>query len=220
MFNVTLPLLMRKIDGGGKINEIGFSIVAFLKLNIFAWSVISAAVAFNIESIIVYIFDPKYLHTKVYIFTWLFLLYALVIKNVFEPVARALEYTKVYLFTFIAAAVNVIGNYLLIPMFGIEGALIATGFSFTIQGYVSSYIILRKMGIPLNTLKIFGALFRIAVTASVVWHFNVPYGAPISAQLLRNAGLLGVICIIFWPAMLFSADEWKYMRSFVPRLSQ
>jgi O-antigen/teichoic acid export membrane protein len=123
MFNITLPILIDRIDAGRDIQEANHNIITFVKLNIFVWTILASAVAFNIESIIGYVFDPKYLASKNYIYGWFVILYAIVIKNVFEPVARALEYAKVYRLTFMAAMCNLLANFIFVPLFGLAGAI-------------------------------------------------------------------------------------------------
>lgn len=215
MFNVTVPLLLKKIDGGDDISEVRFSMSTFLKLNVMAWTIFSALVAINIEAIIYYVFDPKYLQTKVFIYAWFILLYALVIKNVFEPVARAMEYTRVYLLTFLAAVVNLIGNYLLIPMLGIEGALLATGLSFTLQGYLAAFLITKKMGLPINVHSIINAIARVVLTAAIVWFISVSYDAAFTEHLIHNlVGLLAIL-LVYWPTKYFTYVERGYILAFM-----
>jgi O-antigen/teichoic acid export membrane protein len=215
MFNITLPLLIERTDAGQKIETLNARIVTFLKLNIFAWTVMAGVVAFNIESIISLVFDPKYLVAKNFILGWFMLLYALVIKNVFEPVARALEYAKVYRLTFLAAIVNLLGNFCFIPLLGLKGAMLATGIAITLQGYLSSYETMRKMHLPFNRTQALRLIARILLVALFIFTFNVPFQSSIGEQLWRNSLLVLVLGLLFWPSIFFSPADRHYIFSFI-----
>lgn len=215
MFNITLPLLIERIDAGQDIEAISTRMVTFLKLNILVWTIMASVVAFNIETIISQVFDPKYLPAKNLIYGWFLLLYALVIKNVFEPVARALEYAKVYRLTFFAAIVNLLGNFCLIPVFGLTGAIVASGIAITMQGYLSSFETMRRMHLPFNRTQALRSIARILAVVVFVLLCNIPYQTSISEQLWRNSLLLFVLGVLFWPWNFFSPEDRKYIVSFV-----
>ena len=215
MFNITAPLLIKKTDAGQTTDRLAPQMITFLKLNIFVWTFLASIVAFNIESIINHVFDPKYLNTKHYIYVWLLLLYSMVIKNVFEPVARALEYAKVYRVTFISGIVNLCGNFILIPAYGIKGAIISSGVAFTLHGYLSSYMTIRKMSLRFNLQPIIRTLAGIFILAVFISIFNLPVQVSLVEILFRNSLLFVIIGIFFWPFNYFSKSERKYIFSFL-----
>jgi len=209
--------MFNKIDSGGKIQEIIPSLITFLKLNLIVWTAIIIFVSINLKWIIEYIFDPKYLTTISLIQIWFVLLYVQVIKNVFEPIARTLEFTKVYLFTFIAAVLNFFGNLVLVPTFGIYGALISTGVSILLQGLGISYFVSKRIGIKIEIDQLFLFLGRIFLLAALVVQCNKYITKSPLEFLISNLICLFCFAVLFYPARWFTEDQRSYLFSFFPK---
>jgi len=216
MFNIVSPLLFRKIDEGGKLSDIRFAMKIFLKLSVISWTILMGMTVVNLKLIITWIFDVKYLDTIPLICVWFLLLYVQVIKNVFEPVARAIEYTRIYLFTFIAAIGNIIGNLILTPDYGVNGTIISTGCSMMLQSAGISILVSRKMEMEIRASQILFYIIRISLLITLLFGCSHYLSSDFSEFVLSNVLVLSLICLMFWPKLCFSSEELKYIKGFLP----
>jgi O-antigen/teichoic acid export membrane protein len=216
LFNVAVPVLINKVDNGAQAVSLHSHILLFLRVNVVAWSVLIALLFVNIKWIIAVIFSDQYSHTSGYILFWLIVLYAHVIKNVFEPVARAIEYTRAYLWTIYAAILNLVGNYILIPILGVRGALIATGLSMVLQGAGLSYAVARKIDLPLRDCGYSFFLPRVVVLAGILF-LNLRWsGGQIWQVMAANIGITVILCIFFIPRGWLSLEDARFVNGFLP----
>ncbi len=216
MFNVNLPIFFNKVDNGAGIENLYPYLELYLKINIVVWSIIIAVFYANSKWIILHVFSSEYLKSVPYILFWFFILYANIIKSVFEPVTRSIEYTKSYLWTFYAAFLNVLGNFFLIPILGIIGALISTGFAILIQGIGLSLSVVRKINFPLKLFIQSLLVFRIFFLGSGLIILNY-YGERLYLNTLAyNLIVFIILLVLFWPKFFLNKEEINLLDEFTP----
>ncbi len=218
MFNITTPFLINKVDNKKDINEIKRYIVTFLKLNLFFWTLLVVFISFNLEYIIIALFKKVYLQTIPIIIIFLIILYANIIKSVFEPIARANENTKVYIFTLIAAIFNVLSCFVFIPKYNIYGALISVGISLVIQSTGIAYFVSKNIRLKLESnffLKLILNVFIIIIVFSVSKYlFN---DDNIFLFVFTNTFMLAFSFALFKYNRCFNSFDRKFINSFLPK---
>ncbi|MGA9116416.1 MAG: lipopolysaccharide biosynthesis protein [Bacteroidota bacterium] len=113
---------------------------------------------------------------------------------------------------FTGAAVNIAGNYLLIPRFGMMGAAAATLLSYLSIGAVHLAIAQRIYPVPYE----WGRLAKIGLAGGLVWVLSLfaPGGA---AGLSAKAGLLILFGLLIWAGRFFSAEEARRIAGLMRR---
>lgn len=219
-FNVVLPIFFKRVDSGDNVSRLAWVTQINFKLNITVWALISTLAALNAAWVIGYFFDSRYLVTLPLVQIWILIFTVLVIKNVFEPVARALEYGYVYIFFYLAATLNVILDLILIPILGIYGAIGATGCAMIIQGLGLSLMVARRLDlqVSMRASAIFGlkllALF--ACVYIVPWALSKFFVSYFFQMVMANMILLLVFFVLFWPSKVFRADELAFLLRYAP----
>lgn len=154
LHNVALPLLIQRHDSGIDLSSSKSRIITLTKFNTVFWTFLAGCLICIFQFVVGLLFDSSYLEAMYYVYIWMLFFYISVLKGVYEPIARAMEFSKVYIFTVIAAFMNILLNFLLVPTFGIEGALISSGIAITIQGGGICILVLKKLNIALQFGKL------------------------------------------------------------------
>lgn len=217
LYNVLTPLLTKKYIISENILKFRNDISVFLKLNVFIWAILSLFVSLNLNFIITKFFKTEYLEVIPIINVWLLISLAHILKNVFEPIARVIEKTTVYISTFVAAILNLIGNLILIPKFGIYGALISTGSCLIIHSVCIIYLINRIIRLQFNK-KFF---LRLIVNLILFVSISYPLTKLIEDSFVIFIGI-NIVCgfvaiVIFKTNKCFTAGDRKYINNFLPK---
>ncbi len=109
---------------------------------------------------------------------------------------------KLPLITFVGAAVNVVGNFLLIPPFGITGAAVATLLSYASMTVVLYFIVQRVYPIAYEV----GRMAKIAAAATSVFLLFQLVHLPL-ANALWKLGLLVLFGVLMYAMKTFSPAE-------------
>ena len=97
------------------------------KINLFITLPLLAILAINLENIISIIYSENYLTTIPLIYLGIFFMIISSNNSTFSPLIHALEKNKLFLYAGIFSIYNLVGNFILIPIYGTYGALFATG---------------------------------------------------------------------------------------------
>ena len=216
LFNVVLPVLINKIDAGTPISSVHVHLLSFMKINMVAWSICIVIVSVNLKWIIAYVFSDLYSQTAGYILFWFVILYFHVIKNVFEPVARSIEYTSAYLYTIYAAVFNMVGNIILIPILGLKGALLSTGLSMVVQGAGLSYAVAKKIRLPFEDCRTSLLMPQVIVIICAMLLIHSLSYNQFWQVFLANILVIVLIGFLFNPKNWLSRDEANFINSFLP----
>ena len=217
MQNVYAPLVFRQVDNGRPVASMSVIVSAFVKANLLIWTFLILCLLINLEWVIVYLFDDKYLDTKFYIYIWCFVLYASVIKNVYEPIARAVEYSNVFLYVFIAALINIIGDFFLVPIWNIDGALCATSFALIFQGFYMSYSISKYVNYKICYNSIFKFIIYVLLLFASIFYLKISFNNNFLNIVLINSVSIILYCILFYPKFWFTKEEFLIIREYLPR---
>lgn len=216
MFNITLPMLIKKVDAGGGKDEIASSMAVFLKLNLLFWPVAAIFLSFNLIYLIYFVFEEVYLKAIPLINILLLIFFAHIIKNVFEPVARALKKTKVLLFTFIGSLVNVISCYFFIPSYELYGAVLSTGLSLFVQSGGICYYTNKMIGLRIDLSFFLKLVPNIIILFLCFYYFTDFMNTGIIAWLSVNFAMVAITVILFTVNKSFGKKERAYINSFLP----
>jgi len=220
MFNVLSPVLFSDVDRSKDLTDRFHYILAFVKINILAWSVILTIILLNVRFLIIYVFDKKYLPAIPYIFIWFIIFYVPVLKNVFEPIARAIEYTKVYLFTVFAAVMNIVGNYMLAPKYGIDGVILSTSLSVIFQGAGIIWFVCRKINLHIRISSLLLHLGRILILACSTGFSMYYLSGSILKIIISHMLIFSLLALLFRPSKFFSETEYQLIKFNINTLLQ
>ncbi len=121
--------------------------------------------------------------------------------------------------SFIGASVNFILNFLLIPIYGVTGAAIATGASLALLGLLYLFFIYRIGRVQPFKLSYVKPLFASLIAVSVVY---VITKYVVGVSLLSLAGMFFVFLILYFFLLLvfksFEEDDLMIMRAIDERL--
>lgn len=214
LFNVALPLMMKREDEGAGVAASVDRIGTFVKVNLVVWTMMAGSLISTMDFIVVQVFDEKYLGATVFIQWWLIIYYLIVLKGVFEPIARAIEFSKVYLFTFVAALVNICGDALLVPEWGMHGALLATGSSILVQGAGISVAVTRKLGVKLPWKEMFRMTSLVVPVIGIAIYLQSQAGPAFVEQLSCLLIYLLLFVLFFMPQLWLTPGERRWVWRF------
>lgn len=216
LFNVFTPLATRDYDAAGSVSKIRRAVDVLFKLNIFGYSAIVLMALLNAEFFVVNLLGDKYLPALVFVPVLLAASFLPVIKSTFEPAARAMERSRVYLSTFAAAVVNVAGNVLLIPFLGIWGAVVSTTFAMLIQ--TAAFVLFARREIDFRFDWVFLARcgLNLAVVGVVVILLQPLARQSVGWLLAANLLVVGAFVVLGRLNRVFTAEEADYINGFLP----
>jgi O-antigen/teichoic acid export membrane protein len=220
MFNVVSPVLFSDVDRSNDLRDRFDYILSFLKINILVWAVISTIILLNIKILIIYVFDVKYLTAIPYIFIWFTIFYIPVLKNVFEPIARAIEFTKIYLFTVFAAIMNIVGNYILAPRYGINGVLFSTAISIIFQGTGIIWFVCKKIDLPIQLFSITLHFSRILILMCSIGLSMYYLSDTLLEITISHILIFSLLAFLFRPKNFFSKTQYLLIQSNLKALLQ
>lgn len=216
MFNITLPMLIKKVDAGVKREEIASSMAILLKLNLLFWPVAVIFLSFNLTHLIYFAFAEVYLQAIPLINILLLIIIAHIIKNVFEPVARALKNTKVLLFTLVGSFVNVISCYFFIPSYGLYGAVLSTGLALFVQSVGICYYTNKMIGMRIEMKFFLKLVPNIIILFLCFYYCTDLMNAGIVGWFSVNCAMAAITIILFSINKSFGKKERAYINSFLP----
>ena len=132
-FNIITPYFI-KISGPDRYSKkTGQLTEMVFKGNMFFFVLILFFFLANIDLLVDLFFAGKYKNSMGYIYTLLPFIMIATMKKSLEPVHIAAESSKVFTSAFVGAVLNILGNFILIPVFGVYGAILSTGASIFLQ---------------------------------------------------------------------------------------
>lgn len=215
LFNFVTPVIIKDYEKHRDKNRIKDIMGTLFKLNIFVYTIIAIFLCVNLNFLIQAIFQTKYLSTIPYIFVLIGLSFLPVIKNTFEPVARGVEKSSVYLFTLITAVLNVIGNILLIPHIGITGALVSTGVAISLQSIIFVVFVHREIKFSFDRKFLMLMCVNILPIVVVGYLFQ-SYMRSVFNVIVLNVFLFTLLLLLFRINRCFTSEELDFINSFLP----
>jgi len=216
MFNVTTPLIIKEYQQHRNKERLLGPIDTLFKLNILVYTIMVIFFLININFILNIVFKGKYDSTVPYILAFIPISFLPVIKNTFEPVSRGIGKTKVYLFTFVSAMLNLVGNIILIPRLGIIGAIISTGLAISLQSVAFVVFAIREIKFSFD-LKFLAKLGINFLPIALLGYYLQPYFLrAVSNTIILNILLLLTSIVIFKFNKCFSQKESDFINSFLP----
>lgn len=216
LFNVITPMIIKEYEKHKERAKIRDAIAVLFKVNIFVYSIMVFFVSINVFFVIEVVFQSAYLAAVPYIYSLVIFSFMPVIKNTFEPVVRALEKSKIYFFTFIAALINILGNILLIPHFGITGAVISTGIAISLQSIAFIIFAVKEIKFCFDS-RFFLKLFVNFIPIVAIGFFLQRWISSILSFIIVNTLLIVVVFVLFRMNRCFSSEESNFVNSYLPR---
>lgn len=113
----------------------------------------------------------------------------------------------------IAAVVNIVGNFFLIPQYGIMGAAISTVIAYVIMAAISMGIARRSFTFPVNPFFILKSLLAAAVMSTFLWFFNPTEIWEVILGIFAGAAIYFVMLFL---TRGFNKEEIEFAKSFIP----
>jgi len=217
MFNIITPLLIKEFNREENKARTYELIDCLFKFNIFVFFTMIIFLILNLNFFLEIVFKGKYLDTVPYIFAFIPITFLPVIKNTFEPISRATGKSKVYLVTFISAVINILGNILLIPPFGITGAIISTGFSIFLQASGFVVFTIKEIDFKFDIKFIPKLSFNMLPIVVTVCYLQNNIKTSFPGLFLLNVLILAYILIVFRVNRCFNDQEARFINSFLPK---
>jgi len=217
LFNYVTPVIIKDYEKNKDKEKIKNAISTLFKLNIFIYSAMALFFCINIEVIIRIIFQENYLDAIPYIFALIIISFFPVIKNTFEPVARGIEKTRVYIFTFFAAIVNIIGNIILIPPLGISGAIIATGFSIAMQSTAFILFARKEIEFSFDYSFLINLGINLLPIIIIAFFLHAYLNQSFLHAIVLNIIFISLFILIFKIRKCFNDQEADFINSFLPK---
>lgn len=122
--------------------------------------------------------------------------------------------------TFVGAAVNIVGNYFLIPLYGMTGAAWATFLAYFAMALVVYIIVQRIYPVSYELWR----LFKIAIAAggvTALYYIVLPHWEKMHAGILVAIIKLGLVIVFFFLMYImrfFEKEEMAKLRGFVGKV--
>lgn len=216
LFNVFTPLATRDYDAAGSTLRIRRAVDVLFKLNVFGYGAIVLLALLNAEFFVRTLLGAKYLPALVYVPVLLAASFLPVIKSTFEPAARAMERSRVYLSTFTAAVFNIAGNALLIPIFGIWGAVISTTFAMLVQTAAFVLFARREIDFRFDWVFLARSGVNLALVGVLVYALQPLVTLSLGGLLAGNVLVIGVFIALGRLNRAFTVEEAEYINRFLP----
>jgi len=162
---VLTPIMVKQYSHGNKVMLKRF-FSFFFNINCFLLLPMSAGALIFSDKIIYYIFDPKYMEVLKVVYL---LVPVLLIANLADPyyiITNVIEKKEIIFISSVWAVYNLIMCIILIPLYGIMGAAIATG-SAGVLNYIYFWVVYRyvlKIRLNIN----YGSLLKMTVVTAVM----------------------------------------------------
>jgi O-antigen/teichoic acid export membrane protein len=216
LFNVFTPLATRDYDAAGSTLKIRRAVDVLFKLNVFGYGAIVLLALLNAEYFVRTLLGVKYLPALAYVPVLLAASFLPVIKSTFEPAARAMERSRVYLSTFTAAVFNIAGNALLIPILGIWGAVISTTFAMLVQTAAFVVFAQREIDFRFDWIFLARSGVNLALVGALVFALQPLVKLSLAGLLAGNVVVIGVFLALARLNRVFTAEEADYINKFLP----
>jgi len=216
LFNIITPIMVKNYEKSKDKTKILNIVTIIFKLNIFLYSVFAIIFCLNIYYIVHTVFADRYIVAIPYIYALIAISFLPVLKNTFEPVARSIEKSSVYIITLVAALVNIAGNFVLIPRLGMAGAIVSTGLAIMIQSITFVLFSVSEIKFKID-MKFVQKLFMntgLIIAIGILLH---KYIDTFTGFLFINITLIGITVIVFKINRCFSKKEANYINSFLPK---
>jgi len=216
MFNIVTPKIIKDYEQHRNKERFCDPIDTLFKLNIVVYAIIVMFFLINMNFILNIVFKGKYDSTVPYILAFIPISFFPVIKNTFEPVSRGIGKSKVYMLVFVSALFNLIGNIILIPLLGITGAIISTGFAISVQSVAFVVFAMKEIKFAFDGRFLLKLLINIIPVALLGYYLKPYILNSIVNAIILNIIILIIIIMIFKYNRCFSDEESYFINSFLP----
>ncbi len=173
-------------------------------------------VSTNLEFLIGTLFTEEYFIAIPMINFLLIILYYDLIRVIYTRVVVITENTKIMLFLLLGTVINIIGNIILIPIYGMYGALFATGFSLIISSSLLTYQAHKLVKTNINKGFVVKFLLNILLFYFILLELNKNCDNWFSFLALNIVGAL-IMFTIFRLNRCFNDNERAFINDFLPR---
>ncbi len=216
--NAIVPVLTKRyVLGNGNIESFKEALDVYIKINVVCWSLTVLFFSPNINFIISKFFSEKYIAAIPMINFWFLVLFSDLIRVIFTRIAVITENTKIMLFLLLGTILNVVGNIVLVPIYGMYGALYASGFSMIISSMLLVYYANKKVKLSIDKLFLSKLLINISISYFIIYNLS----KVVESSWLKFIGFnsLAVILVfaLFRLNRCFIDKEREFINSFLPR---
>ena len=139
------------------------------KLVVFIGLPMMLGIALLSDKLITHVFKTSYLAAMPAVIGWLLIAFIKMLRNVFEPTIKVLERSEILFYSMSSAVLNIGLNFLFIPPWGIIGALLATGISFTLAYFLELWLLKRHIAVTYPWKAFSKICVNSLVMGAVVW---------------------------------------------------
>ncbi len=167
--NIFTPILIRKYVQTESKAPLIYGYRLYNKLVVFIGLPMLLGIALLSDKLITYVFKTSYLAAVPALIGWLLIVFIKMLRNAFEPTIKVLERSEILFYSMSSAVLNIGLNFLLIPRWGIVGALLATGTSFTLAYFLELWLLKKRIAVTYPWKAFSKICVNSVVMGAVVW---------------------------------------------------